>query len=111
MKHEFVETFPAHLDPDTLYISMVYGSAIHSCACGCGEKIITPFNRKKGWVLTYDGSTVSLSPSIGNWSLDCGSHYFIKKSQVKWAPLRMDDSNGKQEKRNIWRSFIKMLTS
>jgi len=28
---------------------------------------------------------VSLYPSIGNWSLDCKSHYWIKQNQALWA--------------------------
>jgi hypothetical protein len=37
------------------------------------------------WSLTYDGESVSLSPSIGNWSFECRSHYWIRRSQVVWA--------------------------
>jgi Family of unknown function (DUF6527) len=35
--------------------------------------------------LTFDGETVSLDPSIGNWSFSCRSHYWIVRNQVRWT--------------------------
>jgi hypothetical protein len=32
--------------------------------------------------MTYDGETISLWPSIGNWTLACRSHYVIERNQV-----------------------------
>ena len=32
--------------------------------------------------MTFDGETVSLNPSIENWTLRCRSHYVIKRGQV-----------------------------
>lgn len=32
--------------------------------------------------MTYDGETVSLHPSIGNWQLKCRSHYVIDRGRV-----------------------------
>ncbi len=84
--HRFVEFVPKQLDPDTLYISMEYATAIHLCACGCGTKVVTPFAPNGGgWTILYDGEKVTLSPSIGNWSFPCRSHYFIRNSHVHWA--------------------------
>ena len=37
------------------------------------------------WKLTYDGRTVSLAPSIGNWSFPCRSHYWVDEGNVRWA--------------------------
>jgi hypothetical protein len=37
------------------------------------------------WSLTFDGETVSLDPSVGNWSLDCQSHYWIRRDTARWA--------------------------
>ena len=37
------------------------------------------------WKLTYDGRTISLAPSIGNWSFRCRSHYWIDEGSVRWA--------------------------
>jgi hypothetical protein len=37
------------------------------------------------WQLFYDGDTVSLTPSIGNWGFPCHSHYWIKAGQIRWS--------------------------
>jgi hypothetical protein len=81
---EFVELAPPVLEDGVIYISMTYGSAVHKCCCGCGEKVVTPFG-PTDWKLIFDG-TVSLDPSIGNWSFACKSHYFIRHGKVVWAP-------------------------
>lgn len=84
MKHEFVEYVPGNLEPDTLYISIPYDTAVHLCACGCGSEIVTPLS-PADWSLMYDGRSVSLSPSIGNWSYPCRSHYYVWKGKIEWA--------------------------
>jgi hypothetical protein len=84
MQHKFVEFMPPEIDENVLYISIEYDVAKHKCACGCGADIVTSISPAK-WKLTYDGETVSLSPSIGNWSHPCKSHYFIKNDKVVWA--------------------------
>lgn len=38
------------------------------------------------WKLTFDGETVSLYPSIGNWNFPCRSHYWLTKNRIEWAP-------------------------
>lgn len=81
---EFVDEIPAELEEGRLYISIRYRTASHLCACGCGLKVVTPIKPPK-WNLTYDGETVSLSPSIGSWQLPCRSHYVIRKNRVVWA--------------------------
>jgi hypothetical protein len=45
---------------------------------------VTPLS-PTDWKLTFDGETISLSPSIGNWSLKCQAHYWIERNQVRWA--------------------------
>lgn len=80
----FVETIPDHLKDGILYISERYSTAIHTCCCGCGEEVVTPLS-PADWQLHRRGSTVSLSPSIGNWSYACRSHYWIRNNQVLWA--------------------------
>ncbi len=81
LEHRFVQHIPEELEPGVLYISMDYGTAAHSCCCGCGEEVVTPFT-PTDWTMTFDGETVSLNPSIGNWTLACRSHYVIKRGQV-----------------------------
>lgn len=81
LEHRFVKHLPEKIEPDVLYISMEYGTAAHSCCCGCGEEVVTPFT-PTDWSMTFDGETVSLHPSIGNWSLACRSHYVIKRGRA-----------------------------
>jgi hypothetical protein len=84
MRHKFVEFIPSKIEQDVLYISIEYDIARHKCACGCGADIVTSLSPAR-WKLTYDGETVSLSPSIGNWNHPCNSHYFITNDKVIWA--------------------------
>lgn len=89
LRHEFVEYVPDQLEDGTIYISIVYATAIHRCCCGCGLEVVTPLS-PVDWAVTYDGETVSLDPSIGNWSFPCQSHYWIERSRVTWAPRWRD---------------------
>lgn len=82
--HEFVEFIPPELNEGILYISVQYPTAVHKCACGCGNKVVTPIS-PVGWQLLFDGKSVSLTPSIGNWQFPCRSHYWIKSNKVRWA--------------------------
>ncbi|MGN5478201.1 DUF6527 family protein [Cupriavidus basilensis] len=41
-------------------------------------QVVTPFT-PTDWRMTYDGATVSLHPSVGNWNQRCRSHYVISK--------------------------------
>jgi hypothetical protein len=84
IQHEFVGFIPSDLADRTLYISMEYGTAVHRCFCGCGEKVVTPLT-PTDWKLTYNGESVWLHPSIGNWGFDCQSHYLVKGNRVVWA--------------------------
>jgi len=81
LDHRFVQYVPEGLEPGVLYISMEYATAAHSCCCGCGLHVITPFS-PTDWKMTFDGETVSLWPSIGNWNFPCRSHYIIRNSRV-----------------------------
>lgn len=84
MRHEFVEYIPKELEPDTVYVSIENETVVHSCFCGCGGRVVTPLS-PAAWKLTFDGDSITLYPSIGNWNLDCKSHYWIRKSQIVWA--------------------------
>jgi Family of unknown function (DUF6527) len=83
-RHEFVQHIPEQLQEGVLYISIPYATAIHLCACGCGREVVTPL-APTDWTMTFDGETVSLSPSIGNWSSECQAHYWIRRGRVRWA--------------------------
>ncbi|KIZ50117.1 hypothetical protein UM91_13485 [Pseudomonas oryzihabitans] len=81
---QFVLSFPQELEPGELYLAMEFATAAHLCACGCGNKVITPFS-PTDWQLLFDGETVSLKPSIGNWSFKCRSHYWVRSGRIEWA--------------------------
>ncbi|MBY3081839.1 MULTISPECIES: DUF6527 family protein [Rhizobium] len=81
LEHRFVEHIPERLQPGVLYVSTEYATSAHSCCCGCGEEVVTPFT-PTDWKMTFDGETVSLRPSIGNWTLKCRSHYVIDRGKV-----------------------------
>ncbi len=83
LTHEFVELLPDSLEEGKIYISIPYATATHRCCCGCGNEVVTPLS-PTDWKLIFDGQTVSLDPSIGNWSFPCQSHYWIKRNKVKW---------------------------
>jgi len=83
MKHEFVEFIPETIAQDTIYISIPFATAVHLCACGCRQQVVTPL-APSGWTLSFNG-TISLHPSIGNWSFPCQSHYWISDDEVIWA--------------------------
>ncbi len=90
MIHEFVEYIPDNLEENVIYISLKYGTVLHKCCCGCGNEVITPLTTTD-WKLIFDGETISLYPSIGNWNFTCQSHYWIKNNQVLWAQKWTED--------------------
>jgi hypothetical protein len=81
LEHRFVEHIPERLEAGVLYVSMEYATSVHSCCCGCGEEVVAPFT-PTDWKMTFDGETISLRPSIGNWTLKCRSHYVIDRGKV-----------------------------
>lgn len=120
LTHKFVKNVPDKLEDGIIYISLDYNMAIHKCCSGCGMEVATPLS-PTDWKLIYDGETISLYPSIGNWSLPCRSHYWITKDEVKWAPkwsrkqvkegreeevLDKDEYYKKRKKRKAWFDFF-----
>ncbi len=85
LSHRFIAHIPEQVEEGIIYISTEYSMAIHKCCCGCGKEVVTPLS-PTDWKLIFDGKTVSLYPSIGNWSFECQSHYFIINNMVEWAP-------------------------
>ena len=59
LKNHFIRNIPREIDTGVLYISMEYATAVHSCCCGCGEQVVTPFS-PTDWKMIFDGETVSL---------------------------------------------------
>ncbi len=83
LAHTFVDTIPDHLHDGVLYVSMEFRTTMHLCACACGNPVVLPL-RRTAWSLMYDGETVSVRPSVGNWSFACQSHYWIRQGKVVW---------------------------
>ena len=61
----------------------------------------------------FNGKTVSLDPSIGNWSFPCQSHYWIRNNRVKWAPKcsRVQIERGRRYDHHAKESYFEIATS
>lgn len=116
LSHKFVKNIPENPENGVVYVSVDYSTAIHKCCCGCGKEVVTPLS-PTGWKLIFDGKTISLYPSIGNWNYPCQSHYWIRNNEVIWAPRwtkKQIEHGRKEEERNkqtyfrkkAWRSFF-----
>lgn len=101
LEHRFVTHIPRVLESGILYISIEYATAVHSCCCGCGEEVVTPLT-PTDWKLIFDGDTVSLWPSIGNWNYACRSHYIIERNQVLEALSWTDKRIANVRRRDKW---------
>ena len=84
LRPQFVKDVPEVLESGILYVSPSYGAMLHLCACGCGAEVSTPLSPVE-WKFTFDGETISVSPSVGSWDLPCRSHYVIRRNAVMWA--------------------------
>lgn len=80
----FMDRIPEELDEATIFVSIPYATVAHKCCCGCGNVVFTPLS-PTDWSLTFDGESISLDPSIGNWSFSCRSHYWIERNRVRWS--------------------------
>jgi hypothetical protein len=105
LRHQFVTNIPRALDPGVIYVSIEYATAAHACCCGCGEEVITPLS-PTDWRMTFDGETISLWPSIGNWNFVCRSHYVIERSRIiqarPWSDKRIDDARRRDRTAKAW---------
>jgi hypothetical protein len=81
MQHKFVEYIPDEISSGILYVSMQYVTVVQKCCCGCGTEVVTPIT-PTDWQLTFNGESIPLNPSIGNWSVKCQSHDFIRKNKI-----------------------------
>lgn len=107
LAHRFVRSIPKELEPGVLYISVEYATAIHSCCCGCGNHVVTPFT-PTDWQMSFNGESVSLSPSIGNWGFPCRAHYIINNGRVveagQWSRAQVE-AGRRQDKVNKSRFY------
>ena len=70
-----------------------YKWAILSCPCGCGKRIdicLMPSAIPR-WHLVLRGGDATLSPSIWVPRERCGSHFWIRNSQIIWCERQQFD--------------------
>ena len=74
-RYVFVQALPeiSAMQEGVLYVCVEHAVAAHTCMCGCGAEVVTPFSPAR-WSMTFNGRDVSLHPSVGNWSLPCRAH-------------------------------------
>lgn len=86
---------PSDFKEGILYVSKKFGVAAHLCACGCGNKVITPLGATE-WTIKEEDFGVSVYPSIGNGQLPCKSHYLINNGKIIWCD-QMTESKTHQD--------------
>lgn len=108
LQHRFVEFIPDIIEEGFLFVSLEYCTAIHNCVCGCGGKVVTPIS-PTDWQMYFNGRTITLTPSIGNWNFDCKSHYFIRGSEVEWCSKwsKKEIADGRKHDLKIKEDFYK----
>lgn len=83
-RHEFVDEIPEVLEESVVYVCIPYATVLHKCACGCRLEVVTPLT-PTDWSVSFNGASISLRPSIGNWSFPCQSHYWLRDGHVDWS--------------------------
>jgi hypothetical protein len=65
------------------------------CACERGQEVWMKI-RPDRHHLTWNGESVSITPSVGNGRLRCRAHYWMHRSQVVSVPepTAEDDAGG-----------------
>lgn len=99
VEHRFVDQVPGDLESGVLYVSLPFRTTVHLCACGCGNQTWVRL-RPDRHHLVYDGETITLKGSIGNWRFPCRSHYWIEASRVVW------DHEATDEPMSWWRRLV-----
>lgn len=108
IQHKFVDFIPEKPDDGVIYITVIYRTAVHNCICGCGNKVVTPLSPSH-WKIIFNGKTISLSPSIGNWNFECKSHYWITNNEIRmaepWSEFKDETKPAIEERRRKKFSF------
>jgi hypothetical protein len=97
-QYKFVKYIPEVLEDEIIYISIEFRTVLHKCPCGCGNKVITPISQTD-WELSYNGESISLSPSILNLNLKCKSHYWIIHNKIRFVRKWREPGNYDNTKR------------
>lgn len=79
-----VRFMPKELSPGVLYVSEEFGTAAHLCPCGCRSKVRTPLGPTE-WTFADSPAGPTLFPSVGNWQLECRSHYVVEEGDIIWC--------------------------
>lgn len=107
LEHRFVEFIPKELEDNVIYISIRFKTIVHNCVCGCGNKTVTPIS-PTDWRLIFNGKSITIEPSIGNWGFPCESHYWIIDNHIEWAPkwtkdeIKVGRNYNKMKKNNYY---------
>ena len=108
----FVEEIPQNIDEGILYVCLHYNSIIHKCACGCGEIVSTPLDRKYGWTMKYEGEYISIYQYIGNGAYNCQSHYYIRDNEIVWlGNIKVQKTQEETGKINVLYRVVKRIKS
>lgn len=108
---QLVHRVPENLELGRLYVCFDCDVVVHLCACGCGKKVVLPI-APDCWAVKYDGESVSLEPSIGNFQFPCHSHYWIRHNRVVWVNDKNQSiSKFKPKKCKKKRDFLSRLKS
>jgi hypothetical protein len=112
LRHEFVEFIPEELEEGVVYVSLPYGTAAHKCCCGCGREVNSPIG-PTDYELIDHGDSITLDPSIGNWSFPCRSHYFVRRNKVVWMPAMTQGQidAGREKDRRIKAAYFETVNT
>jgi hypothetical protein len=97
-----VTTIPASPEPGLLYVSVEYATTLHLCACGCGHEVVLGIS-PNDWNVLWDGETVTLDPSVGNWNFPCQSHYLVRLNRIVHAGQWSDEQIARGRARDAGR--------
>jgi Family of unknown function (DUF6527) len=104
LRPQLVTTIPASPAAGVLYVSVEYATTLHLCACGCGHEVVLGIS-PHDWTVWWDGHTVTLSPSVGNWSFPCQSHYFIRNNRIvlagRWNDVQIARGRARDAARHV----------
>jgi hypothetical protein len=104
----FVEAIPEQVEGGVVYISTQYATTVHSCACGCGSEVVLPLS-PRDWILTFDGETVSFSPSVWNRRMPCGAHYWIRRNKVVWVTTDLHADSSRSWIGRAWQRLRQLM--
>ena len=96
IEYEFFEgerPYYDDMEQNIIYVSKETSQAFHVCLCGCKNPVVMALDSidvngeitegkwpGKNWNLSIKGEKATFSPSIGNYSYKCQSHYIITNS-------------------------------